>query len=294
MTPERKKAYLALLSASFIWGIAPPVIKYTLKFITPFGFLFYRFLITTIIALPFFLQRIKKIRPSLKDWLLYFILGFLCAPANLSLLFWGIQKTSSIDASVISIASPIMIVLGGAFFLKEQVTPKEILGIVIAFIGTIITIIQPLLETNKNPFSYIEGNILVFAGTIVWVAFVLLTKKNLHLDPIIISLFSFMTGLIFFLPFSFFQPLSLPLPALPGVFFMSIFSSLIAYTAYTFGLSKIEASEATVFTYLQPIFALPVAILLLQEKPTFPFILGSFLVILGVFICEHKTKPSLS
>lgn len=294
MTKSRKLAYLALITAAFIWGIAPPVIKYTLKFISPIQFLFYRFLIASlVVAIPTIL-RIKKIKPTLKEWRTYLFLGFLCTPLNLLLLFLGINKTSAIDASLISITAPIFVAIGGIIFLKEHVNRKELLGLGVAVIGTFLTIFQPLFESKSDFSANLEGNFLVFLGTLVWVGFILLAKKQRHLDPFLLSSFSFFVGLVVFVP--------LALPSLTthyslfttnaiwGVLFMAIFSSVIAYFTHLYGLSKIEASEAEVFTYLQPIFTVPVAIFFLHEKISVPFLTGVFFIVLGVSISEFLRK----
>lgn len=289
MTKDRKIAYLALLTTAVIWGLAPPVIKYTLKFLSPVSFLFYRFLIASIlIALPLLLK-LRRAKPNKKDLLLYLFLGFLAGPLNLLLLFWGIEKTTASDASLISIISPILIILGGAFFLKEKVTKTERIGIAVTVVGTILAIIQPFWENKAGAGTYLFGNSLVFLGTVIWVIFTLLAKKNRQLDPFILSSSSFVVGLIVLLPITYhLSPLTLP--ALPGLIFMSVFSSIVAYFAYTYGLSKIEASEATLFTYLQPLFAVPASVAFLHEKLTLPFLSGAILIIIGVFVCEQRGK----
>ncbi|MGB9637486.1 MAG: DMT family transporter, partial [Microgenomates group bacterium] len=203
MTKKRGLAYFALITSALIWGIAPPVIKYTLRFISPVSFLFYRFAVASlIVAIPIIL-RIKKIKPTKKEWLLYLFLGFLCTPLNLILLFLGIEKTTAIDASLISIISPILVVIGGALFLKEEITKTERIGVFITVIGAFFTVLQPLFEANSHVGLNIEGNLLVLAGTLVWVAFTLLIKKFRHLDPFILSSFSFLVGLVFLSPLLF-------------------------------------------------------------------------------------------
>ena len=69
---------------------------------------------------------------------------------------------------------------------------------------------------------------------------------------------------------------------------MAVFSSVVAYSAYTYGLKKIEASETSVFTYLQPLFAIPIAVIFLGEKLTIYLIIGAILITLGVFVCESR------
>lgn len=293
MTKERKLAYLALISAAFIWGIATPVIKYSLTFISPIVFLYFRFLLASlVVAVPLCL-RISKVKPSKKDWLDYVFLGFLCTPLNLLLLFVGLNKTTAIDASLLSITAPFLVVIGGACFLKEQVTKKERLGIVIAVAGTLITIAQPLFENVSMAGNHIQGNLLILLGTLVWVAFTLITKNKKHLDPFILSSCSFIVGLVclfpvFLLSYTSYSPLTTK--AIPGILFMAIFSSVIAYSTHIYGLSKIEASEAEIFTYLQPVFAVPIATIFLREKITVPFLLGAILIATGVYISSFRRK----
>jgi drug/metabolite transporter (DMT)-like permease len=51
---------------------------------------------------------------------------------------------------------------------------------------------------------------------------------------------------------------------------------------------KIEVSEAALYGYLQPVFALPAAYLLLGELPTRYFLLGGVLIGVGVLLTEYK------
>lgn len=60
MNPARLRAYFQLLIVVVIWGIAPSVIKFALGELPPFLFLAYRFLITTVVLLPFYLAAKEK------------------------------------------------------------------------------------------------------------------------------------------------------------------------------------------------------------------------------------------
>ena len=79
-----------------------------------------------------------------------------------------------------------------------------------------------------------------------------------------------------------------PLKAHLGVWYMAVISGSLAYFLYQEGQKKIEASEATLFGYLSPLFAAPLAIFWLKEQVTLPFIVGTAIVILGVFVAEYR------
>lgn len=301
MTKSRKFAYVALFLTSLLWGIAAPIIKYSLKFITPVSFLYFRFTFAGIIfAIPLIYKAFKT-KPSLYEIGQYLLLGLLSTPLNLLLFFGGINKTTAIDASVIAILSPVLIVLGGILFLSEKVTKKEILGIIIAVVGTVVLTLTPLFGQNSGFFSNLNGILLIIAGDFVWAAFTLLSKrrKNQKLDPFILSAFSFIIGWFVILPLFLIERINNPLiPYLSfvdprsifGIIYMAVFSSVIAYSLFTYGLSKIEASEASIFTYLQPLFAIPVSILFLKENLNLYHIIGAILIITGVVVCESKSE----
>lgn len=298
MDISRKKAYLALLITSIIWGLAPPIIKYTLGIISPFTFLFYRFLFASIILIiPLSIRLLKK-KVSFGNLLKYVLLGFLGTPLTLFILFNGIERTTAVDSSVIAVITPILVILGGAAFLKEKVTNTEKIGIALILLGTAITIIQPIFESGLNMTENLYGNSLVFLGSLTWAIFTLLSKKEEKLDSFILSSSSFVVGLFFFSPLAWlgksfsleFELNSLNLASFLGILYMASLGSVVAYFTYIYGLSKIEASEATIFTYLQPVFAVPLSILFLKERVNIVFAIGAIIIMSGVLVCELLDK----
>lgn len=309
---KRKKAYLALLTTTIIWGFASPVIKFTLGFIPPFTFLFWRFLLTTLIFLPVFFvyKRKKKIKLRGRQWLKLAGLGFLGTSLSLSLLFIGYNYTTAIDGILIYSIVPIMVIIGGGLFLKEEITKQERIGAGLAFSGSLVTVIQPALEGKTFALQNIEGNLLILLSAIVWASYCLMMRKTENqekTDPLILTALSFFVGLVTIIPLflyetGLFNPeiglanvwglISLPasIQALGGIFYMAVFSSVIAYFTYNLGFSLIEASEATLFDYLKPVFGAPLAVIWLGEKITLPFLAGAGLIFLGVFLTEYKRK----
>ncbi len=297
---NRSKAYLALLTTALIWGVAPPIIKHSLSFVSPVEFLTLRFLIVSILVLPFFISKIKKHPFEKKDWPLLILVALCGTSFTLGFIFWGLSKTSSIDSAVIVATAPLMIVFGGTVFLKEIVTKKEKLGLGLAFLGTLIAVISPILNGDGFGSQHsLSGNTLIFISNISWTAYSLLSKKLSKKYPSFnITALSFFVGLVSFLPLFLYQKSGnlfyINPKGLPAIIYMSTLGSVIAYFTYTYGVSLIEASEATLFTYLQPIFTTPLAVFWLKESVSGYFIFGAILIILGVFLTEYKLKKERS
>ena len=300
MNPLRLRAYLLLLLVAIIWGIAGPVIKLTLKGLPADIFLFYRFFLSAVVAVIIFLVKgIKFPRESrlIRNIVIY---GFFNSTATLGLLFWGTDKTSLLDMSLISLFGPILIILAGFIFLKEHITSKEKIGITIALVGSALFIIEPLLK-NHNGQSAFWGNLLILASLISGAFCGVMLKKLLRrgVSPSFLANLTFLIGFLTLLPFvaakyglgeTFLIIKNTSFPYHLGVIYMAIFSGTIAYSLSNLGQKTIELSEAALFAYLHPIFSAIIAITVLGDKLTNPIIIGSIITFIGVFIAEVKKK----
>jgi len=300
MNPYRLHAYILLLVVSIIWAVAGPVIKFTLGGFDPLVFLAYRFAISAVaslITIFFAGLRLPKNKKIIKLFLLY---GFLTSTVALGLLFFGFDETTAIDATLISATGPLFISLGGLIFLKEHITPREKIGMGIAFTGTAITIIEPVLR-NGNGYAGLGGNLLIFASILVGVATAIFAKILLRneVHPLTATNISFWVGFLTLAPVAIIahspagiieQIKTAPLVFHFGVIFMALLSGNLAYTLWHKAQKTIEVGEVSVFGYLYPIFATPLAVVWLKEKITTPFIVGAVVIALGVIIAEYKKR----
>lgn len=298
----RLRAYLALTIVAAIWGVSGPIIKLTLQEIPPFTFLFLRLLLATIILIPLYnlgAQRKHAVKPENIPEL--FLLATLSTTLTLGLIFVGFNYTTSLDGTLIGILSPIMIVVGGALFLHETITHLERIGLLLATLGTIITVIQPLLEYGTDRGGQgVLGNTLIFLGGVAWASYSLLIKQRTKkYSPMTLTTTGAAFGTISLLPLAGWEYLQNPglvtRIAHPltvfGVIFMAVIAYVVAYPLYQIGLELIEASEAAVFSYLNPLFAFPVAYLALGERITVYYALGAILIALGVILTEIRVRP---
>ncbi len=299
MSKSRVRIYLSLLAVTIIWGIASPIIKYTLGWFDPWIFLSYRFLISASIALlTIVVFGIKIPRdPRILFWAVVY--AFLTSTVGLGILFLGFDKTSAIDASLIGATAPLFIAISGVVFLKEHLTKRELFGISIAFLGTGITILEPFLKGHNG--SSLTGNLLVLVSVLVGVASAVLAKKVIreNVRPIDLTNITFIVGFLTIIPIALMthtgsqiisQVTSAPLGFHLGVIYMAIISGTLAYYWWARATKSIEIGEIGVFGYLYPIFATPLAVIWLGEKISIPFIVGGVIIAIGVFIAEFKKR----
>lgn len=196
-----------LFLAVAIWGIATPVIKATGANVPPFTFLMLRFWISGIITIPFSIYILKRNNidlPRLKKIFISSILGNVIA---LSLIFLGLSKTTSLEGSILTAFSPLLVGILGFFLLKEILNRRKIEGILIAFIGTIIILLTPILETSgiiSMGKESLVGNILFFGGILFDGLYVIYVKRYISddkiINPIILIFLTFTIATIIFTP----------------------------------------------------------------------------------------------
>ena len=287
----RNRAYIYILIAIILWGIAGPVIKYTLGYFDTVTFLTIRFGLTSLILVPFWIwtERHKKhLFPELnwRDWTILIIYSVTATTLELGLLFLGFAHTSAIEATLIFSTTPILIALAGYYFLKEHITKKERVGMFVAFIGTIIVVFGPV---SGN----LIGNLFVLLANVAKIVEVILLKKLLrhNLSPLFLTMFSFFVGFLTITPIYFFSnhaPINLSINGLLGLTYMILFSGIIAYWLFLKGQKTIEVSEANMFTYLQPLITTPLAFFWLGESLSWNFLIGGAVVALGVGLAMRR------
>ncbi len=296
MKSARLTAYLYLLGACFIWGIAGIVIKLTVSEIEPFPFLLYRFAISALFSLPFLVH--KKLLNNPKD--LFLLLAYCLTSTTLGLgfLFLGIEKTTVLNLSLLTLAAPLIVEVAGVIFLGEKLTKREKIGTAIAFLGAIFTIVEPMLAMN-NGKAEILGNVFIVIYMLIDIAGVILLKKLLkkNYNPATVTHLSFVVGFLTAVPLTLlfhtpnqiiFEITSLSLPYHAGVVYMALFSGTIAYLLRARAQKTIVVGEAAIFGYLVPIFTAVLALIILHETLTPLFIVGGVIIATGVFIAETR------
>lgn len=279
---------MILLVNSALWGFSVPIIKYSFQFISPSLFLFYRYIFATILFLPIFL--IYRSRNHLKiDHVKTFFIALLGTPLSLLPVFYGLSMTSSVEASILESTSPIFTILLCVVFLKETLSIKERKGLLIAIVGTSIIALEPLVSRGSQITLSVEGNLLILLGNAIWTLFIIFSKK-IKTNPVYLNFYSFLISIPFFyfINFSGNYSFALNTNALPGILYMAIGGSIIGFWAYQEGMRRIEASEAAVFTYLKPVFSIPLSIIWLKEAFSPLAIIATVLIITGVYISEKR------
>lgn len=323
---EHKTALFMLVLATAIWGGALPIVSLTQHTIPTFTFLLFRFLLVGLVLLPIVYIELKETPIHKQDYLKLLLLG-LAGQSSIAFIFWGVRFTTTLDAAIISTIAPLMTIFAGHHFYNERVNKTIKIGILIATIGTAIVVLDPLIsgtavDMTHEPLKRLLGNLLVlmynvsFTFYIIWSKIVMGKKsksiskamQRLHISPmkrayspILHTSLTFYVALVTFVPLAimeskgffgeyYFNISAVPLSAVLGVLYMAFLSSIVAYTAYEWGLKKAQVTDGAIFGYLGPLFTLPFSYILLKELPTEANMFGALIIAIGVYIAEKNRR----
>lgn len=290
-------ALLAALLATLIWGATPAIAKLTFQELPPFVVAFIRFAWAAMLLVPILVIRDEFKKIHLTDYPRLTLLALLGVTLSIGLFFIGLSMTSALDAGIIISTGPLFNTIAAKLFLKEKVDNKHWLGTLLATIGTVvIVVVQPLLEKQPNFTGNILGNLILLLSVISSTSFNILSKESFKkYNASVIIGFSFVIGALSFLPLAIWETWQQPTwsgtlsnQALFGLIFLALFSSLTAYLIYEWALEKLPVTSLLPMTYIQPMITIIIAVPVLHEKITNTFVLGSILILVGMFLATFR------
>lgn len=284
--------YLALILAHLIWGANFVVAKVTLQEFPSNSLAFLRFGLACLLLAPFVWAQRKKTKIDRVDLPKLVAVGVLIITLNIAFFFEGIQKTTAISASALTLIIPMLSVLLGWLFLKEKIYLINLLGVVLGLLGALIIIGLPQIILGNFSTQVILGNILIILASVVFVIGALFSQQLLKKYPtLIVTAIAFLVGTItFFIPAlkDYIQNPSwmsnITFLGVLGLVYMTMLSSISAYFLFEWGLSKTDIVKADLFQYLEPFVATALAVTILGERISLSFITGAILISAGVYL----------
>lgn len=284
--------YTAIILAHTIWGVNFVVAKLTLQEIPIFSLAWLRFVLALIFLLPFLLPEIKKTKIDRADLPRLLAVGLLMVTLNIAFFYYGLEKTTVISASFLTMIIPVISVILGWWVLREKIYTVNLAGILLGLIGTIFVIGLPLLFLGDHlSGDNLIGNILIILASVFWVVGAILSKELLKkYSALMVTAAVFVVGVISFtIPAinDFVQdptwPTKLTFLGIFGLFYIAVASSVCAYFLFEWGVEKLGVIKADLFQYIEPIIATSMSVAFLGEELRFTFVIGALLIALGVY-----------
>ena len=292
----KTKAHLGLLSANIFFSINLSAVKYltTNHFVQSFGINLIRVAVSTILFWMLYLAKPVKSTIDRADLPRFIICALTGIAINQMLFLKGLSLTYSIHAVLLILSAPIFITVFAAIFLKERISPIQIVGLGLGVCGAVI-----LISMGKNSGTgdnVILGDTLILINALSYsIYFIMVKPLMLKYNPIQVTRMIFTIGFFGVLPFGWneFTAINwtdfgwmeygcLGLIVLGGTF--------LAYLFNLYGIKILGASITGAYIYLQPIFAAIIAMIFLNESLEWYKVIAGAFIFTGVYLSNKKRK----
>lgn len=218
---------------------------------------------------------------------LYFLLE------NAALLY-----TTATNTSLIVCSCPLftMLLIAAVYRRSERITRRQALGSVLACLGMAVVVLNGHFVLHLSPL----GDMLAFGACLCWAVYSLLMKQvSGTYDSLTITRKVFFYGLLTILPYYLFVPqeahlctvlMNLSAQGYFNLLFLGVIASMLCYLVWSWVIRRLGAVEATNWVYVNPVSTIIFAWWILDEEITPWFLMGTALILLGLFFCDKRQK----
>ena len=281
MSKINLKGHGAMLLANSSWGLMSPVAKIVMA---------------TGAVSPLILTDLRVAGAMLLFWITSFFMkpehvghrdhlkllgaSLLAIVFNQGCFIFGVSLSSPADASIITTSIPLWATVLAAFFLKEPVTGKKVLGIALGAAGALLLVLgsgqtQASADDGAN---HIWGDLLVLMAQLSYASYIVLFKNFVgRYSLVTIMKWMFTYAFIFTLPFSYRGLMATPWTALTAqavwaILFIVVVATFVSYMLIVVGQKNLRPTVAGMYNYVQPIVACVVTVCLGMD--TFNWVKG--------------------
>jgi len=290
----RMRAIIAIVIASILWGSAGIVAKNLLHYFDPFFITLLRAVIASLCIMPVFL---KQRHYSIKKIFFEVVPITVFSSINFAFYYIGMQYTTVNASAVMYAATPLLVVIISSLTIREYISTKKIVGIIIGFLGIMSILLLPSIGRGDIGFGTLKGNALLLVAILGW-AFYNVGSRYLanvkKYPPLFITAISMFSTAVLLAVVNIFVPHHSNMKELlnpvviTNLLYLGFFVTVVTYGLFQWAIQHLSSTTASLTNYLQPIFAFYFAWIFLGERITIAFLLGSLLVLVGVFIATSE------
>lgn len=281
-----KKSYFYALVSVFFWSTTTTVSKLLLHSISTMQVL----AVSSVFATLFLLmvnvfkgnfKQLKSYQP--RDYLVLAGVGFLGMFLYRMLLFFGVARMLASQAMIVNYLWPIMAVLASCVILREKLTVRKAIAVVMSFLGVVI------VTTGGNAAglsgSDLTGTVLVAVAAVFYGLFVAINKR-LKYDSFVSMMFYNAVAAICAILGTLFsgETLLLTLSQNLGLVWVGVCNTAIGFVAWDLAMKTGDTAKVANLAYITPFLSLVVAYFLLGDPITIWSVGGLTVIVAGILL----------
>ena len=238
------------------------------------------------------IKKIKMDRESIKKhlWILLVSGGFI--GLNWVLLFESYRYTSVAVATLCYYMAPIFVMIVSPFLLKEKLTVKKVLCVIVALIGMVF--VSGVLDGGISDVSEMKGILFGLGAAALYATVVMMNQKLGNVPTYDKTIMQLGAAAVVLIPYILFVEDLSVVVLTPLIVFMLIIVGVvhtgIAYALYFGSMNGLKAQTVALFSYIDPIVAIILSAMFLKEPMTIYSAIGAVLVLGATMISELPEK----
>jgi drug/metabolite transporter (DMT)-like permease len=280
---SRTSAYTAWVVVCIVWGTTYLGIRIALETIPPFLMAACRWLSAGALLAAGLLARGEKI-PARTSWGAYALLGVLMMGFGNGGVVWAEQSVPSGLTAVLVAAIPFwMVAIERFFFQGDAFTGRRIAGLILGFLG-IVLLVWPEL-TVSGGHSFLIGVLATQFACLGWAIGSSISRRSHHTDNVLAAsamqmMFAGLALAAAGLAHGEWSAVAFNARTAWAMVYLVLAGSVVGYSAYSYALKYLPVTTVSLYAYINPIIAVTLGTLWLDE-PFSPRIVVASAVVLG-------------
>ena len=238
------------------------------------------------------IKKIKMDREAIKKhlWILLISGGFI--GLNWVLLFESYRYTSVAVATLCYYMAPIFVMIVSPFLLKEKLTVKKVVCVIVALIGMVF--VSGVLDGGISDVSEMKGILFGLGAAALYATVIMMNQKLREVPTYDKTIMQLGAAAVVLIPYILFVEDLSAVVLTPLIVFMLIIVGVvhtgIAYALYFGSMNGLKAQTVALFSYIDPIVAIILSAMFLKEPMTIYSAIGAVLVLGATMISELPEK----
>jgi len=276
-----------------VWGGSFIASKIGLRQLYPVELATFRFAIAVplLIAITLLLEGKSAFKIARKDLPILVIMALTGVTLQYIFQFYGMTLTSVTDTALLINMGTFFVIIPSALFLRERLSLDNWIGVVVAFLGAFVIATGGSIVFSMN----LVGDGLVLICAVMWATYMLVGNRLAGKYSVLAQLnYIFIIGFIGLIPAYLLSPRhaisDFSATSWACILYLAIICSVFAYFIFNDSIIKLGPSRAAIYQYLEPLFAIFYAIVLLGEPLTILVAAGAIFIMVGIAMADNNLK----
>lgn len=233
-----------------------------------------------------------------RDLLKLALCGLLGFTLNITFFYTGLNYTTPVDAAVIHVSTPIIVLILASLMIREPITLRKVGGIALGISGALILILWGrLMQFGGNTAL---GNILIILNMVSYALYLVILKPLIiKYHTVTILKWASLFGFLFVIPITAQSMMDISFSGFnwytwSAILYIILLTTFVVYLLINYALKSISPTVISYISYLQPLLAAATSVTAGMERITLPKILAALLIFTGVYLVTGRTRGQVS